>query len=406
MKSWKTSYTALLIAETLAMIGFGLSMPVIPLFLEDDIGITDPVKLKAWVGLIQSSAAVTLAIFAPIWGHLADAYSRRAMLLRAMFGGAIVISLMAFVNSPWQLLVLRGIQGCLTGTVAAATVLAAGISPAAQVAFTLGLLQTGVSVGNSLGPLVGGVLSDFAGYRVAFFSTGLTLALAGVIVLKWVEDIRKPSQTGEKKKLTFFPDVRPIFASPLLVTLMLITFGLQASANAASPMLPLFLKELARNVTGGPTYVGSSTGIVLGVGAAFTALAAALVGKFAGRSGYRLTLLVCLSGGALLTLPQTFVTNMYQLTVLRALSSFFIGGCIPVVNAIIAVSADKNNQGAIYGINSSVSSAGAALGPMIGSAAAMISYRAVFVAAAIILGISAFGVRKRSLFEGAGDKAA
>jgi len=402
MKSWKTSYTALLIAETLAMLGFGLSMPVIPLFLEDDIGITDPVKLKMWVGLIQSSAAITLAIFAPIWGHLADVYSRRAMLLRAMFGGAIVISLMAFVNSPWQLLVLRGIQGCLTGTVAAATVLAAGISPAAQVAFTLGLLQTGISIGNSLGPLVGGVLSDFAGYRVAFFSTGLTLALAGFIVLKWVEENKKPSQTGEIKKHTLFPDIKPILASPLLVTLMVVTFCLQASANAASPMLPLFLKELASKITEAPAYIASSTGIVLGVGAAFTALAAALVGKFAGRSGYRLTLLVCLSGGALLTLPQTFVTNMYQLTILRAFSSFFIGGCIPVVNAIIAVSSKKDQQGSIYGFNSAVSSAGAALGPMIGSATAMLGYRAVFVVSALILGIPAFTVRKRSLFEGEG----
>jgi DHA1 family multidrug resistance protein-like MFS transporter len=170
-------------------------------------------------------------------------------------------------------------------------------------------------------------------------------------------------------------------------------------------MLPLFLKELALKVTEAPEYIGSSTGIVLGVGAAFTAIAAALVGKFAGRSGYRLTLLVCLCGGALLTLPQTFVTNMYQLTVLRAFSSFFIGGCIPVVNAIIAVSSRKDQQGSIYGINSSVSSTGAALGPMIGSVAAMLGYRAVFVVSALVLGISVFSVRKRSLFEGAGKGA-
>jgi DHA1 family multidrug resistance protein-like MFS transporter len=193
-KSWRTNYTALLIAETLAIIGFGLSTPVIPLFLEEDIGFTDPVKLKAWVGLIQSSTAVTMAIFAPIWGHLADTYSRRAMLLRAMFGGAIVISLMTFVNSPWQLLVLKTIQGCLTGTVAAATVLTVSITPAAQVALALGLLQTGIAVGNSLGPLVGGVLSDFLGHRAAFLSTSVTMVLAGIVVLKLVDSDKRPSQ--------------------------------------------------------------------------------------------------------------------------------------------------------------------------------------------------------------------
>ena len=396
MKSFRSSYIALLIAETLAIMGFGLSFPVLPLFLEEDIGITDPVKLKAWVGLIQSCSAIAMAVFAPIWGHLADIFSRRAMLLRAMFGGALVISLMTIVNSPWQLLVLRGIQGCVTGTVAAATVLTASISPAAKVALALGLLQTGIAVGNSLGPLVGGVISDFFGYRVAFFSTSLFLALAGFIVLKWVKEDYRPSPEKRTKKFSLIPDMRPIIASPLLITIMLITMGVQAANAVAIPMLPLFLKSMLLNVTGEPTLIASSTGIVLGVGAAFAALAAVLVGKFSFRIGYWKTLFYCLAAGAAFTIPQTFVTNMYQLTFLRALSSFFIGGTIPVINAIIAVSSEKENQGSIYGINSSLAAAGMALGPLVGSASAMLNYRAMFIASALILGISAWQTRRHA----------
>ena len=395
MKSWKTSYTAILIAETLAMMGFGLSTPVIPLFIEDDIGITDPVRLKAWVGLIQSSTAVSLAIFAPIWGHMADIYSRRAMLLRAMFGGTVVISLMTFANSPWQLLVLKTIQGCFTGTIAAATVLTAGISPVAQVAFALGLLQTGIAVGNSLGPLIGGVLSDFLGHRVAFLGTGVATALAGIVVLKWVHDNFQPSLEVKTKKFSLLPDMKPIAASPMLITMMLVTFGVQSANTVAAPMLPLFLKELARNLSEEPAYIGSSTGIVLGVGAAFSALAAVLAGKYSTRIGYWKTLIICLSAGAALTVPQAFVSNMYQLTVLRALSSFFTGGTAPMISAIIAVSSEKEHQGTIYGVNASVTATGGALGPLIGSVAAMLSYRAVFVTTAIILGLSAFEAARR-----------
>ena len=401
MRSWRENYTALLIAETLAILGFGLSMPVIPLFLEEDIGIRDPVRLKAWVGLIHFCTGASLAVFAPIWGHLADIYSRRAMLLRAMFGGAIVISFMALVNSPWQLLVLKIIQGCLTGTVAAATVLTASITPAAQVAFALGLLQTGIAVGNSLGPLIGGILSDFFGYRFAFFSTGLAMALSGVVVLKWVEDDRRPSKAGKEKNLSLLPDLKPIAASPLLITLLLATFGVQAANMVAVPMLPLFLKDLALKMSGTPMYIGSSTGIVLGVGAASAAIAAVLVGKFSSRTGYWKTLIFCLSAGAIVSIPQAFVSNMYQLALLRAVSSFFIGGTAPLINAIIAVSSDKENQGTIFGVNSSVSAVGNALGPMIGSAAAMLSYRAVFLVAALILGISALQlIRRRKMSSG------
>ena len=395
MKSYKANYTAILIAETLAMIGFGISIPITPLFLEEDIGINDPVKLKIWVGIIQSASAATLAIFAPIWGRLADIYSRKAMLLRALFGGAAIISLMTFINSAWQLLVLKTIQGCLTGTVAAATVLIASITPAAQVALALGLLQTMIAIGNSLGPMVGGIISDFLGYRAAFFSTGLTLALAGFVVLKWVDSDKQPSKETKTGKRSLLPDIRPIAASPLLITMMLVTFGVHSATTAATPMLPLFLKSLIKNISEAPSYIGSSVGIVLGVGAASSALAAVLVGKFSSTIGYWRTLLFCLCAGTIMTFPQIFVANMVQLTVLRAMSAFFIGGTIPVINAIIAISTDKKVQGTVYGFNASVTAAGAALGPLIGSAVAMINYRMVFLVAAIILGLSAFETSRR-----------
>jgi DHA1 family multidrug resistance protein-like MFS transporter len=390
-KSWKTNFFALLVAEMLAIIGFAISMPVVPLFLAEDIGIEDPVKLKLWVGLIQSSAAIALAVLAPIWGHLADIYSRRMMLLRAMFGGAVVVSLISLVQSPWQLLILRTIQGCLTGTVAAATVLTAGITPAAQIAFALGLLQTGIATGNTIGPLVGGLLSDFLGRRAAFLCTGLILALAGLIVLKWVQDDKQPSGTYQAGPRKIFPDIKPILASPTIVTLLIAAFTIQAANTIAEPMLPLFLRSLAENAR----YVGSSTGIVLGAGAASAALAAALVGKYSTGFGYWKTLILCLSAGAILTLPQTFVSNMIQLTVFRVLASFFVGGAIPVLNALIAANTDKEHQGSVYGVNSSVASAGGALGPVIGSAIAMASYRAVFLGTALMLGLSALGTLRR-----------
>jgi DHA1 family multidrug resistance protein-like MFS transporter len=196
---------------------------------------------------------------------------------------------------------------------------------------------------------------------------------------------------GTKPKgLHFLPDFKPMLQSPVLMTLMAVTFAIQAANTTASPMLPLFLKELATD----SRYIGSSTGIVLGVGAAATALAAALVGKYSANFGYWKTLIFCLGAGAILTVPQAFVSNMVQLTVFRALSSFCLGGAAPVLSAIIAVNADKENQGSVFGINTSVSSAGGALGPMIGSAVAMLNYRAVFLATALILGLSSFGVMK------------
>ena len=112
-----------------------------------------------YVGLIQSLPAISLAVMAPIWGSLADNYGRKPMLLRAMFGGAAIMVLQGLVTSPWQLLALRIIQGCITGTVAAATVLLASAAPKEEVGYGLGLLQMAVYLGSSLGPMLGGIVS-------------------------------------------------------------------------------------------------------------------------------------------------------------------------------------------------------------------------------------------------------
>jgi DHA1 family multidrug resistance protein-like MFS transporter len=51
------------------------------------------------------------------------------MVDRAMFGGSVILLLMAFVNSAEQLVLLRAIQGLVTGTVSAANALVASIAP-------------------------------------------------------------------------------------------------------------------------------------------------------------------------------------------------------------------------------------------------------------------------------------
>jgi DHA1 family multidrug resistance protein-like MFS transporter len=392
--SWKGNFFALLAAETLAIVGFALCMPIMPLFLSADIGITDPQELKTWTGLVQSAAAVSLFIFSPIWGHLADLTSRRLMLLRAMFAGAVFVSLLALTDAPWQILTLRFIQGMLTGTVAAATVLVAGISPTAQLALTLGMLQTGIAVGNTIGPLFGGVMGDFIGFRMVFLCSGLCLAVAGVLVFFFVQDDKRPPKdpAAPKPKFRLLPDFSVVLHNPLILTLLFVSFTVQAANTILAPMLPLFLQSLDAHAG----HIGSATGVVIGVGAMATAIASVAVGKYALAIGYWKVLIGCLGIAALFTIPQSFVENAFQLAALRFCSSFFVGGSIPVLNAILASHTPKENQGSVYGINSSLGSAGGAIGPMIGSALAMWSFHAVFFGTAILLFLASAGTWYRA----------
>src|SRR3954471_20438996 len=124
MTSWERTAWIAAATQFVTMIGFGLSMPFIPLYVQA-LGVHDRAEVALWSGVLAGSAALALAFMAPIWGAMSDRYGRKAMLVRSMIGGAIVIASMGFVNDVWQLLGLRLIQGAVTGSQAAAAALVA-----------------------------------------------------------------------------------------------------------------------------------------------------------------------------------------------------------------------------------------------------------------------------------------
>src|SRR5204863_7634266 len=95
-----------------------------------------------WSGALVTSTGVSLAIFSPIWGALADRYGRKVMVLRALLVGGLIIALMGLVQNVGQFLVLRILQGMFTGTIAAATALLASIVLRDRLAGNIGKLQT------------------------------------------------------------------------------------------------------------------------------------------------------------------------------------------------------------------------------------------------------------------------
>ncbi|MGD1994784.1 MAG: MFS transporter, partial [Anaerolineae bacterium] len=116
---WKRNLAAIWFAELTSIIGFAIAIPILPFYVQE-LGVTDPDAVKFWAGLITTVHPITMAVMAPIWGTLADRYGRKVMLVRAMLGGAVILGLMGLATSVHQLVILRAIQGMLTGTVTAA----------------------------------------------------------------------------------------------------------------------------------------------------------------------------------------------------------------------------------------------------------------------------------------------
>ena len=128
MEDWKRNLYVIWVAELVAIAGFSFVFPFQPYYVQE-LGVTDLKQVEFWSGLLFAAQAIPMAIFAPIWGSLSDRYGRKLMVERAMFGGAVVLAAMGLVQNVQQLVILRVIQGALTGTVAAATSLVASSTP-------------------------------------------------------------------------------------------------------------------------------------------------------------------------------------------------------------------------------------------------------------------------------------
>src|SRR5437868_14825200 len=185
--SWRTSLYVTCVAQGIAMLAFGFILPFLPLYLKE-IGVTPESAVVFWSGALVTSTGVSLAIFSPIWGALADRRGRKLMVLRSMLIGGLIIALMGLVQNVGQFLVLRILQGMFTGTIAASTALVASIVPRERLASSMGILQTSVYVGISAGPVMGGVIAQVAGIRGTFFVAGGMLVIAGLLVWVFVHE--------------------------------------------------------------------------------------------------------------------------------------------------------------------------------------------------------------------------
>jgi len=387
-RPWRRTLYAIGVGELLAVAGFNTSTPIIPFFLQD-LGVTNPARLKLLAGLVQALPSISLVFFSPIWGSIADNYGRKPMLLRAMFGGTVVMLLMGMVGAPWQLIVLKTIQGCITGTIAAATIMVASISPPEEVGYGLGLLQMAIFLGASLGPLFGGLIADLLGRRANFFATSLLLLGAGIVTARFAEDNFSPPARRKSIRASMLPDFRPLARSRALWSLMAVIAADQIAGSVVSPFLPLYIQQLRVDAA----HVASTTGVVIGLGAVASALAAIIVGRFSHRLGYRRVLIVCMTGAALFIVPQAFVRTPFQLLLLRMASCFFVGGNLPSANALIAQRIEAGKQGSIYGISSAIASGSNALGPVIGASIALAGgYGPVFLTTAGIMAAAGIGI--------------
>jgi DHA1 family multidrug resistance protein-like MFS transporter len=376
---WQRTLYIMFIAQLVTAVGYSSIFPFLPLYV-NDLGSSTNLSTELLAGLVYSSQAFTMMLASPVWGTLADRYGRKLMVVRTLFGGVVVLLLMAFVSTAEQLVVLRGIQGLITGTVAAANALVASVVPRKHTGYAMGLMQVGLGAGVALGPLIGGAVADALGYSQAFYITASMLLIAGLLVLFGVDEHFTPQSEGKERKL-FTKEYRQILNSSGVV----LTYGFRFMSTLGRmmviPIAPLFIMTLMEDTSG----VNTFTGLVIGVSSATLTISAVYLGRLGDRRGHSNILIICTILAGLLYIPQSLVTAAWQILVLQALVGITLGGIIPAISALLAQLTKPGEEGAVYGLDNSINAGARSLAPLMGAfLAAAFNLRTTFVATALL----------------------
>ena len=393
-RSWQRNLYALTAVGFLMFTAFGFVFPFLPLFI-GTLNVGDLHSVELWSGVSSFGQAMVLSVCSPIWGAVADRRGRRLMVLRAAFGGGVIIGLMGLSPNIWVFIGLRLAQGMFTGVIAAVTALATTFVPRNRLGYALGLIQMSAFAGNAVGPLLGGFVADRAGYRPSFLVAGGLFLLAGGLTIALVKENFVPPAAGDVPAglKGLLGEIRARGADRQLLAMMVVLFAAQFGVNVVQPMLPLFVQVLD------PTQdIATVTGLIFTVAGVVAAVSAIIWGRIGDRIGYRLMLISMSLGSGLVYLPMGLVRTAGQLIALRGFLGIFDGGLLPSANALIAITSPESpkqargSQGTTYGLVYLANGLGFALGPLSGGIiSATLGLRSVFfVTGGILLAIALY----------------
>lgn len=380
-ETWEKNLIVLWFCVFMAGMAFSEIMPFMSLYV-DTLGEFTRAQLNFYSGLVFAVTYLVTAIISPFWGRLADKYGRKIMILRASAGMAVVLALMGLVTNVWELIGLRFIQGVFSGAISNSNALIATETPKEKSGRALGTMMAGTTGGNLLGPLLGGTLASVFSYRVTFFITGILLFLVFLMVLFFVHERDFKPITNNNNFLSTRAVIKSLKSPQMIFGMLLTTLIIQASNNSITPIISLYVRELMHH-SGNVTFV---SGIIAAVPGIATMVAAPKLGELGDRVGTERILTIGFILAICFFIPTAFITNVWELGILRFLVGISDATMIPQVQTLLTKNTPTMSTGRVFSWNQSFQAVGNVLGPMIGAAVSgMFDYGAVFISTALLV---------------------
>ncbi len=401
ISSQNSALRFIFITLLLDVIGLSIIIPVFPRLIEQLIG-GNISQASHWSGLLLFAYSFMQFICAPIVGNLSDQYGRRPVLLLSLLGFGIDYIFLWLAPTIGWLFLGRIIAGMFGASFTTATAYIADISTDENKTKNFGMIGAAFGLGFIIGPVLGGLLSEF-GPRIPFIAAAFLTFLNviyGYFVLpeSLAIENRRPFEWKRANPLSALIGLKnhKSLSRGLIVTFLLI-FVAEQAVNSTWTFVNIEKFGWTNALIGlSLTVVGVMVVIVQG----------GLIRIINPRIGNEKSIFVGLILYTLSLVLFAFASQSWMMFV------FIIPYCLagitgPSLRSIISQNIPQNEQGELQGTLTSLMSVAAIIGPLLmtnlftffTSPAAPIQFAgAPFLAGAALMMIgvffSAHGIRK------------
>ena len=347
METWKRTVYISLVCVFCTAFGVSQLAPILPLYFHD-LGVQTPEAMSLWSGLATGATYIIVCLAAPFWGRVADKKGRKITLIRSSFGMALCNILIAFQTTPEGVVLIRLVQGLVSGFYSASITLIASESPIERTGWALGLLASANLAGSLIGPLLGGYIADTVGIRNDFIIVGALMGLAGVLATIFIHENYVPQPNPEKLSLRKLKEQIPEFNS--IVALCVASFIYAICIMSLQPVISVYIKGIVPSDTENLAFIAGAVFSAMGIA---QLMSSSPLGKLVDKIGPRKVLVVSLIYVGILNIPQAYVSDVYQLAIIRFLQGFGLGGMLPALNTYLSSKTPREFTGQVFSYNQS-----------------------------------------------------
>lgn len=339
------AFYGLCLAQLFSVAGLEMGIVFLPAYFAD-LGVEGETALLKWTALANLVTFFTSMLCTPLWGRLGDRIGHKTMLVRAHVGMSLALVFMAFARTPVEAVLARIVHGALAGlTPAAMALVSEGRRSAQRVAW----VQTSVSAGAMIGPLLGSFLLQPVGPSGLYLTGAVVAALCAGMVSWLARDT--PRSVRNRTRARMEVDWR---GPASLAAWILLWRSLEDT------VLPVYLQSKG----------GAHWALWVGVAITGSRAAAMLTGPWWGflaqRFGSARVLAISLAGSGLLTLGQLLAGTLATLALVRFMLGGLRGGILPCLYSASAEFSRPEHRGQAIAWTAS----GVRLGKTLGNLAA------------------------------------